>query len=70
MSEAVLADATGNCYLDGGIVGGFAGLTAGAWYELSSTAGEITAGDTFAVGVALDANQIKLIKGAGVTLQI
>ena len=59
---AISNAATGDVYLNNSLVGGFTGLTPGDWYGLSSTAGDITATDSYVVGIATTATQIKLIK--------
>jgi len=62
MSEAVLTDASGTMYTNSAIVGGFTGLTPGASYYVSGTAGEISSTGAYKVGFALTATQVKLVK--------
>jgi len=62
MNEAVLQNNSGDCNITGSIVGGFAALDEGEWYEVSSTSGEVSKGNSNPVGIALSSSTIKLIK--------
>lgn len=59
--EAITNASTGEVYLNNSVIGGFTGLTRGAWYGLSDTPGKIVSNPRD-VGIALSATQIILIK--------
>jgi len=60
--EAITSASTGQVYLNGSVVGGFTGLTPGAWQGLSGTDGAIQEIYVYTVGIAISATQICLIK--------
>ena len=60
--EAITSASTGQVYLNGSVVGGFTGLTPGAWQGLSGTDGAIQATYVYTVGLAITATQLILNK--------